>query len=271
VFLNKEKSPLIMGILNVTPDSFSDGGLYFDTHKAIERGFELYKQGADIVDIGGESSRPGAEPVEESEELRRIMPVVKELVSAGIPVSVDTVKEKVAQKAIENGAVLINDISGNLYPICAKYGCAWVAMHMLGNPKTMQIEPKYDDVVEEVMQYFERKISVALECGVKEIWVDPGIGFGKTLNHNLELIRALPRFVSLGYPVLIGVSKKSFLGMLISKDSKPADVSERLPATLAAESWCMINGAEMIRAHDVAELNQARRIMEKSGWLACRR
>src|SRR5579863_5571695 len=182
---------LVMGVLNVTPDSFSDGGLYLDAERAVAHGFDMARQGADVVDVGGESSRPGAEPVSEREELRRVVPVVRAL-SPHVRVSVDTVKRAVAEAAVGAGATLLNDISASLWPVAAEGGVGWVAMHMQGQPRTMQRSPHYGDVVAEVHAFLRQRTAEARRAGVGEIWVDPGIGFGKTAEHNLSLLHHLP-------------------------------------------------------------------------------
>jgi len=200
-----------MGVLNVTPDSFADGGLYLDAERAVAHGLEMARQGADVIDVGGESSRPGAEPVSLGEELRRVVPVIEAL-APHVRVSVDTVKPAVAEAAVAAGATLLNDISASLWPVAAQSGVGWVAMHMQGAPRTMQRDPRYDDVVTEVHTFLRDRAHAALEAGVGEVWVDPGIGFGKTATHNLTLLHHLPELVAEGLPVLVGTSRKSFLG-----------------------------------------------------------
>lgn len=246
----------IMGVVNVTPDSFSDGGKYFDLEAAIEHGFELARQGADIIDVGGESSRPGAEPVSVSEELRRVIPVIREL-SREHRVSIDTFKSEVAAKAIEAGATLVNDISSTLAPIAAKYQVGWVAMHMQGGPQTMQLAPHYSNVVEEVYSYLESKVQWAIGLGISEVWIDPGIGFGKNLTHNLTILRNLNRLTDIGVPLLVGTSRKAFLGK-IAKSSLGVDVPplRRTDSSVASCAWCYIHGANMMRVHDVAETKE---------------
>ncbi len=246
-----------MGVINVTPDSFSDGGLYFDPERAVAHGLELARQGADVVDVGGESSRPGAEPVSEREETRRVVPVIEAL-SPHVRVSVDTVKRAVAEAAIAAGATLINDISASLWPVAAEAGVGWVAMHMQGEPRTMQRDPRYDDVVAEVAAFLRARAGAAVEAGVHEVWVDPGIGFGKTAAHNLALLRHLPELVATGFPVLVGTSRKSFLGALAPDPSdRPSDPGQRLPGSIATATWAMLAGASMVRVHDVESARQA--------------
>jgi dihydropteroate synthase len=241
-----------MGILNVTPDSFSDGGRWFDTDAAVARGRELIAEGADIVDVGGESTRPGAEPVDEVEERRRVVPVVDAL-AAHVRVSIDTVKPTVAEAALDAGATLVNDVSASLGDLAAARGAGWVAMHMQGEPRTMQDEPRYDDVVAEVTAFLEERATAARAAGVSEVWVDPGIGFGKTAAHNLSLLRHLPALVATGWPVVVGTSRKSFLGRLAG-GSSPDD---RLEGSVATAVWAAHNGVSMVRVHDVAATVQA--------------
>jgi dihydropteroate synthase len=249
--------PLVMGVLNVTPDSFSDGGRYFDLDRAVERGVEMVAEGADVVDVGGESSRPGATPVTVAEELRRVVPVIEAL-APRVRVSVDTVKPEVAEAAVEAGATLINDISALLWPVAASGGAGWVAMHMQGMPATMQQAPHYDDVVREVQDFLVDRARRAREAGVNEIWIDPGIGFGKTAEHNVTLLAHLRELTRLGFPVLVGTSRKTFLGALApDEDGRPAPVDKRLAASLATATWAMTCGARMVRVHDVAATAQA--------------
>lgn len=251
----------IMGVVNVTPDSFSDGGKYFDLDAAIEHGFELARQGADIIDVGGESSRPGAEPVPAAEELRRVIPVITEL-SREHRVSIDTFKAEVAAKAIEAGATLVNDISSTLAPIAAKYQVGWVAMHMQGSPQTMQLDPHYENVVEEVYSYLEQKVTWATELGISEVWIDPGIGFGKNLAHNLSILRNLTRLKDIGVPLLVGTSRKAFLGK-IARSSLGVNVSplQRCDMSVASCAWCYLKGADMMRVHDVAETKELLKLL----------
>jgi len=252
---------LVMGILNVTPDSFSDGGRWLDPDRAVARGLELVAEGADIVDVGGESTRPGAAEVPADEELRRVVPVVEAL-SPHVRVSIDTTKESVAEAAVAVGATLVNDVSASLWPVAARCGVGWVAMHRKGTPATMQDDPRYDDVVAEVRDLLADRAARAADAGVPEIWIDPGIGFGKTLDHNLALLGSLGDLVSGGYPVMVGTSRKRFLATLGSgPDGLPLAVDGRLPGSLATATWAMAQGAGMVRVHDVAATVQAARLV----------
>ncbi len=240
--------PRIMGVVNVTPDSFSDGGLFLDAESAVIQARRLVSEGADLVDIGGESSRPGAEPVDEPAELRRVLPVVEQLSGVGVPISVDTYKPEVARACLEAGAHMINDITGAgdaMLAVAAEFGAPVVAMHMLGTPRTMQKAPHYEDVVEEIRRFFEERQRSAEKAGVQLV-LDPGIGFGKTHQHNLDLLRRLGRFRVLGLPLLVGLSRKSFLGKITGRSS-----SDRLAATLAADVIAVLQGADIVRVHDV--------------------
>jgi dihydropteroate synthase len=247
---------LVMGILNVTPDSFSDGGRWFDREAAVARGLELAAEGADVVDVGGESTRPGADAVDEAEELRRVVPVVEAL-AAHVRVSVDTTKAGVAEAAIAAGATLVNDVSATLSEVAAAGGAGWVAMHMQGEPRTMQADPRYDDVVAEVTEFLTQRAEQARASGVEEVWIDPGIGFGKTADHNLTLLRHLRTLVATGWPVAIGTSRKSFLGRLTGG----ADADDRLEGSVATAVWAADQGAAMVRVHDVAATVQAMKVV----------
>ena len=242
----------VMGIVNVTPDSFSDGGRFLDPGAAVAHGIELAGQGADVLDVGGESTRPGAAPVPADEELRRILPVVQEL-APHVRVSVDTRKAEVADAALGAGATMLNDVSADLHEVAAAHRAAWVAMHMRGTPATMQREPVYDDVVAEVRDFLVARAEAASAAGVAEVWIDPGIGFGKTVDHNLSLLRHLDALVETGFPVLVGVSRKSFIGKLTGA----APVDDRLEGSLAAAVWALAQGAAMVRVHDVEPTVQA--------------
>jgi dihydropteroate synthase len=250
---------LVMGVLNVTPDSFSDGGRWFDHDAAVAHGAEMVAQGADVIDVGGESTRPGAAEVTEAEERRRILPVVTALAPL-VRVSVDTRKAAVAEAAVAAGATMINDVSATLWPVASATGAAWVAMHMRGEPATMQSAPRYGDVVAEVTEFLVSRAEVAVSAGVGEVWIDPGIGFGKTMAHNLLLLRHLDQIVATGHRVMVGISRKSFLGRL-ARGHAPAPVEERLAGSLAAAVWAIHHGAAMVRVHDVAETVQAVRLM----------
>jgi dihydropteroate synthase len=245
-----------MGVVNVTPDSFSDGGRWFDHDAAIAHGRQLFDEGAGVVDVGGESTRPGAGPVDEVEELRRVIPVVRALAGRG-RVSIDTRKRAVAEAAAEAGATLINDISATLWPVAAARSIGWVAMHMQGEPATMQRSPSYDDVVTEVRSFLVERATAAVDAGVGEVWIDPGIGFGKRAEHNLQLLRGLRAFVDTGFPVLVGTSRKGFLGPLTGG----ADVDDRLEPSLAMATWALSQGAAAVRVHDVLATVQAARIV----------
>lgn len=251
--------PLVMGVLNVTPDSFSDGGRWADRDAAVEHGRVLVEEGADVIDVGGESTRPGAEPVDEVEELRRVVPVVEALAPL-VRVSVDTSKPAVARAACAAGATLLNDVSASLHEVAAELGVGWVAMHMQGDPRTMQADPHYDDVVAEVRGFLAGRVEAGRDAGVDEVWVDPGIGFGKTLEHNLRLLRHLDVLVDLGVPVLVGTSRKGFLGTILGRSdgigtSTPSD--DRVEGSIATAVWALHAGARMIRVHDVLACRQA--------------
>ncbi len=248
-----------MGVLNVTPDSFSDGGRWFDHDAAVARGMTMASEGADVVDVGGESTRPGAEPVDEAEEMRRVVPVVEALAPT-VRVSVDTRKRGVAEAAVEAGATLVNDVSASLCDVAAAGGAGWVAMHMRGEPRTMQASPVYGDVVGDVRAFLVERAERGRAAGVEEVWIDPGIGFGKTAEHNLALLRNLPVLVATGFPVLVGASRKSFLGRLTG-----TDVDDRLEASLAAAVWALWQGAAMVRVHDVRATVEAAVLVEPAG------
>ncbi|MCI3950196.1 MAG: dihydropteroate synthase [Acidimicrobiales bacterium] len=245
-----------MGVLNVTPDSFSDGGRYLDPLRAVSHGRALVDEGADVVDVGGESTRPGAAPVDEAEERRRVVPVIEAL-APSVRVSIDTRSAAVAEAAVAAGATLVNDVSASLWPVAAAAGVGWVAMHMRGSPATMQADPRYDDVVAEVGAFLRERAGQAREAGVEEVWVDPGIGFGKTLAHNLALLRALDRLVADGIPVVVGTSRKGSLGQLTGG----APVEDRLEASVATAVWAAEQGAAMVRVHDVAPTVRALRLL----------
>lgn len=249
-----------MGILNVTPDSFSDGGRYLRTPDAIARGHQMIAEGADIVDVGGESSRPGALPVEEVEELGRVLPVIEAL-SPHVRVSVDTVKPGVARAAVVAGATLLNDISGRLGPVAAECGVGWICVHMRGTPRTMDKLAHYDDVASEVARQLLDGAARAVAEGGPEVWVDPGIGFAKTGDHNVALLAALPQLVAAASAVpagvLVGTSRKRFLRRYGASSGEPVAVGDRLEASLATAVWAMAAGAGMVRIHDVAPTVQA--------------
>jgi dihydropteroate synthase len=256
---------LVMGIVNVTPDSFADGGRYFDPGRAVAHGLELAAQGADILDVGGESTRPGAEPVPLEEELRRVLPVIRSLArQVEVAISVDTVKPEVAAEALSAGASIVNDVAANrsdpaMWRVVAEAGAGYVCMHMQGTPRTMQERPFYRDVVAEVSEFFGERLERLGACGVRreQVVLDVGIGFGKTCEHNLQLLRALATFRRWGRPLLLGVSRKSFLGLLTG-----APVTGRLPGSLACAVWAVTQGVSILRVHDVAETVQAVRVIE---------
>ena len=258
--------PLIMGVVNVTPDSFSDGGRYLDHAAALAHGRQVVADGADWVDVGGESTRPRAEPVPVDEELRRVVPVVEALAADGIAVSIDTRKAEVARAAVEAGARMVNDVSASLAGVAAAGGAAFVAMHMLGDPRTMQEQPVYDDVVTDVRDFLVGRAEAARAAGVADVWLDPGIGFGKTLAHNLELLANLDVLVATGYLVLVGTSRKTMLGTLAARaDGAGAAVpppTDRLEGSVATAVWAWRQGAAMVRVHDVAATVRARRAIE---------
>jgi dihydropteroate synthase len=251
----------IMGVVNVTPDSFSDGGRYLDTAIAIEHGLELDAEGAAILDVGGESTRPGAAPVSETEELRRVIPVIEGLITGGTnaQISIDTYKSGVASRALASGATLVNDVTAlrgdpEIAGVVAEANADCCLMHMLGDPRTMQQDPRYGDVVNEVKAFLEERMAFAIANGIAEerILLDPGIGFGKTVAHNLELLRRLGEFLDLGRPVVIGTSRKSFLGKITGRE-----VDERVAATVATNVLAYERGARVFRVHDVAPVHDA--------------
>jgi len=248
---------IVMGVLNVTPDSFSDGGQFFDKERAVARGLQMVAEGAAIIDVGGESTRPGSEPVSEEEQIKRVVPVIKGIrEKTDVTISIDTYKLDVAQAALEAGAAMINDITAlsdeQMGKLAAEQQVPVVLMHMQGTPATMQIEPKYDDVVGEVLEFLLERAKRAERLGIdkKRIFIDPGIGFGKTLEHNLILLKNLCKFVAVGYRVLVGTSRKSFIGTITGKK----DPSERLFGTAASVALCAAAGVSIVRVHDVAEM-----------------
>jgi dihydropteroate synthase len=254
----------LMGIVNVTPDSFSDGGLYLDAGPAIEHARGLVAEGAQLLDVGGESTRPGARGVSPEEELRRVEPVIEGLRGVGVPISVDTSKAAVARAALDAGARIVNDVTAlrsdpQMVALCAERGCEVLLMHMKGTPRTMQGDPQYGDVVVEVTDFLAERIELAIESGIAEdrIWVDPGIGFGKTVQHNLELLRRLGELRALGRPIVVGTSRKSFIGKLTGRE-----VDERLGGTIASSILALRAGAGVLRVHDVAEVGEAVRVAE---------
>ena len=252
----------LMGVINVTPDSFSDGGAFMEPESAVMHGKRLVNEGADILDIGGESTRPGAGPVSEDEELWRVMPVLEGLAQSGAQLSIDTMKPGVARHAIEVGATIVNDVTAfrfapEMAQLVAESGAITCLMHMLGEPRTMQLNPTYDDVVSDVKSFLEERLAFATGEGVPEekIWLDPGIGFGKNIDHNLELLRRLDELAAIGRPLVIGTSRKSFLGKLTGRD-----VAERLAGTIATNVLALERGATIFRVHDVAEVGDALKV-----------
>lgn len=280
----------VMGVLNVTPDSFSDGGEHFQTDRAVARGLEMISQGVDAIDVGGESTRPGADPVDPVAEQHRVLPVIERLADAirgnggggstrRVRISIDTRHAETAVAAIDAGADLINDVSAELWPVAAEHGVGWVAMHMLGDPRTMQVDPSYDDVVAEVRDFLVERAMTASAGGVEEVWIDPGIGFGKTTHHNLELLAHLDVLVATGFPVLVGTSRKRFLGELTQASDEGRittgatdgtavaatnPVTDRLEASVASAVWALNAGASMVRVHDVAETVEAVEVLQGS-------
>jgi dihydropteroate synthase len=251
--------PIVMGVVNVTPDSFSDGGAWLDPAAAIAHGRELVAEGAAILDVGGESTRPGAEPVPAQEELRRVLPVLEGLADTPARRSIDTSKAGVAQAALAAGATLVNDVTAlrgdpAMAPLLAAHDCGVCLMHMLGEPRTMQRDPRYDDVVDDVKAFLAERLAFAVAQGIAEerIWLDPGIGFGKTIAHNLQLLARLDELVALGRPLVVGTSRKSFLGAITGRGPL-----ERVPATIATNVLALAAGARVFRVHDVAEARDA--------------
>jgi dihydropteroate synthase len=257
-----DKRPLIMGILNVTPDSFSDGGRYFSTEKAVEHALEMQSQGADIIDVGGESTRPGSLPVTDDGEIERVLPVLRKLTGLlRIPLSIDTSKSNVAEACFAEGAEIVNDISGlrfdpRMASVAAAAGAAVVIMHTKSAPRVMQVETEYDALLDDIASYIKYGISRAIEAGISDdsIIIDPGIGFGKTKDQNLIILKNLDYFKDMGYPVLIGTSKKSFIGAALN-----VGIDERLEGTLAVDALVTLKGADIIRTHDVIA---TRRVVE---------
>jgi dihydropteroate synthase len=270
--LDFSKKTYIMGVLNVTPDSFSDGGLFFSEKKAIEHAFRLIEDGADIIDIGGESTRPGSEPIPIEEEIRRTVPVIKAISKEiKVPISIDTYKSELARHALDTGASIVNDISGlrfdpDMPKVVAEYGVPAIIMHIKGRPKDMQQNPVYEALLPEIMDYLKVSIGLAIKSGISEdkIIIDPGIGFGKTLEHNLEIIKNLKEFTLLGKPIAIGVSRKAFIGKILG-DVPPL---ERLEGTAAAVAISIFNGANIVRVHDVKEISRVVKVADaiKNGY-----
>ena len=257
---------IVMGVLNVTPDSFSDGGEFFDSGKAIEHGLQMAADGAAIIDVGAESTRPGSEGVSADEQIRRVMPVIRGLCEKiDVPVSIDTYDVEVARAALEAGASMINDITALsdelMGELAAREGVPVVLMHMQGEPKTMQIEPKYDDVAREVLEFLVQRAGRAEQFGIakERIFIDPGIGFGKTLEHNLLLLRNIDRFVATGYRVLVGTSRKSFIGKITGREK----ASDRIFGTAATVALCAAWGVSIVRVHDVGKMAEVVKVANK--------
>ena len=291
--MTEHRAPLVMGVLNVTPDSFSDGGRHDRIDAARARVTEMIAEGTDLVDVGGESTRPGASPVDPEDEQRRVLPVIEavadECRAAGVRISIDTRHAATARAAVAGGATLINDVSASLWDVAAETGVGWVAMHMVGDPRTMQRAPVYDDVVDDVRTFLVDRATAARRAGVEEVWVDPGIGFGKTTAHNLALLGRLDELVSDGFPVAVGTSRKRSLGVLLARsdagsvpnpgppggtaaldDVDPLGVEERLVGSLTTGCWAMILGARMVRVHDVGVTVRAAAVVAGSTAMIAR-
>jgi len=254
-----------MGVLNVTPDSFADGGRFFDRDRAIEHGLTMAREGADIIDVGGESTRPFSEPVPADEEMERVLPVIESLAGeVDVPVSIDTTKAEVARAALAAGAGMLNDVSAlrfdrEMAAVAAESGAPLVVMHMKGTPGDMQKDPHYDDLIGEILAFLEKVVQEAVQAGVRreQILIDPGIGFGKTFDHNLQLIRDLDRLSAVGRPLVIGCSRKAFIGHILGKEADDRD-----PGTMAAAAAAVMNGAHVVRVHNVAMAVDAVRIVD---------
>ena len=266
VFRDPDYATLMMGVLNVTPDSFSDGGKYFDVDRAVDYGLKMVEQGADIIDIGGESTRPGSEPVGFEEELRRVIPVIRKIrKKSSVCISIDTYKSNLALEAINSGADIVNDISGftfdlDMVDVVRDSGTPVIIMHIKGTPRNMQKNPHYDDLIDELIKYFKERINFALKAGLNkdQIILDPGIGFGKRLDDNFEIIRKLKQIDKLGYPILVGPSRKSFIGLTL--DRPPDKLAE---GTAAAVTASILNGARIVRVHDVLEMKRVITITDR--------
>ncbi|MDA8170094.1 MAG: dihydropteroate synthase [Nitrospiraceae bacterium] len=264
--LDFSKRTCIMGVLNVTPDSFSDAGMFYSGQKAVSHALRMAGEGAGIIDIGGESTRPGSEPLPADEELKRVIPVIEAIrKQSPVPISIDTYKADIARRAVEAGASIINDISGMRFDplmpqVAASLGVPVVLMHIKGTPRDMQKEPVYEALIPEILDYLRESIRIAEDAGVHadRIIIDPGIGFGKTFDHNLEILKNLGLFTGLGKPVLVGASRKAFIGRILGG----APPLERLEGTLAAHTAAILNGASIIRAHDVKEAVRAARVAD---------
>jgi dihydropteroate synthase len=256
---------LVMGVLNVTPDSFSDGGRFLDHEAAVEHGLRMAADGADIIDVGGESTRPGSEPVRDEEEIARVVPVIKRLAAESeAPISIDTRNPDVAAAGIDAGAVIVNDVGGardpRMFGVVRDTGAGVILMHMLGDPKTMQDDPRYRDVVRDVRAYLSGRVETATEAGIDRdrVAVDPGLGFGKTYRHNLELMRDIGAFLDLGVPIVVGPSRKSFIGRALGD----LPVDQRMEGSAGAAAWLAGHGAHVLRVHDAAEIVRVLRVVD---------
>ncbi len=270
--LDLSRGPRLMGILNVTPDSFSDGGQYLTAEAAVARAEVMAEEGADLIDVGGESTRPGAAPVPLEEELRRVVPIVEILAQRlpQTPLSVDTTKAEVARQCLDAGASLINDVSAlqfdtKMVDVVRKHQIPVVLMHMQGDPRTMQKHPVYKDVIQDIQAFFKERLAWAVKNGLKpeQILLDPGIGFGKTVEHNLEILRNLKSFLALGHPLVLGTSRKSFIGKVLGSEDKPLPPEDRLEGTLATHLWAAQQGVHILRVHDVKQTRRALSLWEK--------
>lgn len=251
--------PTVLGILNITPDSFSDGGQFLSTKDALDRAEVMLAEGVDIIDVGGESTRPGADTIDFKTEIARVIPVIEAL-SDRCRVAIDTRRPEVAAAAVAAGATIINDVSASLHYVAADLGVGWIAMHMRGEPGTMQRDPSYDDVVAEVTRFLDERATEATRMGVEELWVDPGFGFGKTFDHNLRLMAHIDTLVATGWPVAVGTSRKSMLGQLIAQSDgadQQTPLDDRLVGSVTTATYAMLQGVAMIRVHDVKAAKQA--------------
>ncbi|TAK52586.1 MAG: dihydropteroate synthase [Bacteroidetes bacterium] len=253
----------IMGILNVTPDSFSDGGVYFETEKAVQHALRMVDEGADFIDIGGESTRPGAEKISVTDEISRVVPVIEQVAKhVQTPISIDTYKSEVAEQALRAGALIVNDVTGlhgdtQLPDVIVRHNASVIVMHIKGTPRTMQEHPQYENLLEEICSYLSESISIAEKKSIRQVIVDPGIGFGKTVEHNLEILRELTTFQRFGYPVLVGTSRKSFIGKILNEP-----VNERFEGTAASVAISIMNGANIVRVHDVKQMKRVAGVVD---------
>jgi dihydropteroate synthase len=267
---DERRRPLVMGVLNVTPDSFSDGGQFIEPAAAVARAGQMAAEGADLIDVGGESTRPGSLPVEPDEQIRRVVPVLRAARArlAGVTFSIDTTRADVAAAALDAGAHVVNDVSAGrgdpgLLPLAARRGCPLILMHMQGTPQTMQLNPTYSDVTAEVKSFLRDRAEAAIGAGfnARNILLDPGIGFGKTVEHNLELLRRLGEFATLGRPLVVGTSRKGFIAKVLGEQRGAADSNSRLFGTAATVAWAVANGAGVVRVHDVGAMAQVVRMV----------